>query len=215
MFVFVFPFNLSVYYLRSCSFILLSVTWTALYNSLRYNRDVTWRDDALILNMTFFQVIEHQPYDSCCDWWSLGVMLYYMLTSKVCDRSCEFIVTLVSAVDTLVIISSFRNSMEDLHWTLNWLHAKTSENVNPRTFPCFVFFFLSFHIRSRIFNSFTSISLRVMNKPHHRLGLGHWCDVSNHELQAVDKTRNMEHSGTSRNIPAETWNNYHNYDKNM
>ena len=33
------------------------------------------------------------------------MMLYYMLTSKVCDRSSEFIVTLVSAGDTLVINS--------------------------------------------------------------------------------------------------------------
>ena len=31
----------------------------------------------------------------------------------------------------------------------------------------------------------------------------------------VDKTRNMEHSGTSRNIPEHpgTWNSYHNYEK--
>ena len=35
--------------------------------------------------------------------------------------------------------------------------------------------------------------------------------------RAVDKTRNMEHSGTSRNIPKHlgTWNNYNNYEKNM
>ena len=101
-----FPLISLCYYLRSC-FILLSVPWPALYNSLRYNPDY------VILIMTFFQVIEHQPYDSCCDWWSLRVMLYYMLTSKVCDRSCEFIVTLVSAADIssfqkLPIISSFQ-----------------------------------------------------------------------------------------------------------
>ena len=70
--------------------------------------------------------------------------------------------------------------MEDLHRPLNWSDTKTSENVNPRTFNYFVCFF-SFHITSKIFNSFTSISLRDMNKPYHTLGIGHCCDVSNHK----------------------------------
>ena len=137
------------------------------------------RDDVLILIMTLFQVIEHQPYDSCCDWWSLGVMLYYMLTSKVCDRSSEFIVTLVWAVDSLVIIV-FRNSMENLHRPLNWSDTK-SENVTRKTFVIVWFVFYSFYIISKLFNSFTSKSLRVMNKPRYTLVIGHSWEVSNHE----------------------------------
>lgn len=38
----------------------------------------------------FFQVFERQRYDPGCDWWSLGVILNNMLTSKVCLRSCDF-----------------------------------------------------------------------------------------------------------------------------
>ena len=99
------------------------------------------------------------------------MMLYYMLTSKVCDTRSELIVTSVSAGDTLVT-NSFRNSMEDLHRTLNWSDTKL-ENVDPKTFFIVSFVSFSFYIISKIFNSFTSISLRVMNKPHHTLGIRH------------------------------------------
>ena len=36
-----------------------------------------------------FQIVLHDPYDGCVDWWALGVMLFTMLTGMVCIL-CDF-----------------------------------------------------------------------------------------------------------------------------